>query len=233
MSNAEEDPTVSVSNTTQAGAAAAASIRRPSQALNTGSPTRTVRLTEAEQAARERSCTPAAVSLESLSLRPRSNQRTRTPMRFESPLTNEFRRDSLAESPPTSPLVHEARRITIRPLAGAAVGTVFPVSVSEGRSVTPRSSKQGPSHRKIRRWNNDHFEGLAAEIASSGSTVVAEALLKAHRDSHLYRAVYDPADRQRSEKISRYVLNLSRSACYAVASLPSCSIVSDSWRLTI
>ena len=48
-----------------------------------------------------RELTPLRLSLEALSRRPRSNPRTRTPMRFESPLnSNAFRRDN---SSPESP----------------------------------------------------------------------------------------------------------------------------------
>jgi hypothetical protein len=58
------------------------------------------------------------------------------------------------------------------------------------------SSKQGPSHRKVRRWNNDNFIGIASEIAkaSSRGPAVAEALLKAQADAPLYLAVYSPDD---------------------------------------
>jgi hypothetical protein len=55
--------------------------------------------------------------------RPRSNPRTRTPMRYESPLnSNAFRID---EEPR---LTHTTggQRITIRPLAGSAVGATVP-----------------------------------------------------------------------------------------------------------
>lgn len=64
------------------------------------------------------------------------------------------------------------------------------------RPVTPLSSKQGPSHRKVRRWNNDSFIGITSEIAkaSSRGPAVAEALLKAKADAPLYLAVYNPDD---------------------------------------
>ena len=53
------------------------------------------------------------VTIASLTRRPRSNPRTRTPMRYESPLDPEaFRRGE------HSPERIEAQRITVRPLAG-------------------------------------------------------------------------------------------------------------------
>ena len=62
----------------------------------------------------------ARVTYESLARRPRSNPRTRTPMRYESPLNpNAFRREQ------PSPERREGLRITVRPLAGAGVGTVL------------------------------------------------------------------------------------------------------------
>jgi hypothetical protein len=58
------------------------------------------------------------VTIASLTRRPRSNPRTRTPMRYESPLDPEaFRRGE------HSPQRIEAQRITVRPLAGAPVGS--------------------------------------------------------------------------------------------------------------
>jgi hypothetical protein len=64
--------------------------------------------------------TPGRVSFESLSSRPRSNVRTRTPMRAESPLNaNAFRRVSPEASS------REGQRVSVRPLAGATVGAVL------------------------------------------------------------------------------------------------------------
>lgn len=66
------------------------------------------------------STSQARITYESLARRPRSNQRTRTPMRYESPLNPDaFRRDQ------PSPERREGLRITVRPLAGAAVGTTL------------------------------------------------------------------------------------------------------------
>ena len=96
-----------------------ASLRRSNAQVN---PTRTLSLSEAEHSSRE--STPVRVSMDSLSRRPRSNPRVRTPMRYESPLDpDEFRRESLEPEEPSAPLANEGRRITIRPLAGIAVGT--------------------------------------------------------------------------------------------------------------
>src|SRR3569832_1978069 len=58
-------------------------------------PTRTLRLSEAEAIRRE-SPSLRVLTTEALSSRPRSNPRTRTPRRYESPLNpGEFRRESL------------------------------------------------------------------------------------------------------------------------------------------
>lgn len=71
---------------------------------------------------------------EELANRPRSNPRERTPMRFESPLhEHAFRPEMVRENEAethaditTNNTVNEARRVTIRPMAGSAVGTVAP-----------------------------------------------------------------------------------------------------------
>lgn len=193
-----------------------ASLRRASP-LHT--PTRTLRLDEGEHISRQRDQTgPLAtrVTLASLASRPRSNPRSRTPMRYESPLNpDEFRRESQSsaaagndDEPSTSNSNRESgRTITIRPTAGLAVGTTLS-SNRHNRTIheeRPKSRKQGPSHRKVRRWNNDHFVGLASEIAklSNGrGHIAAEVLMRAHEDAPLYRSLYDPAE-HRSEKISR------------------------------
>jgi hypothetical protein len=168
--------------------------------LNVGYPTRTIRITEAERSSRDN--TPNPIHIGDLLSRPRSNPRTRTPMRYESPLeSNAFRIERGNSNTETT----ESSRISIRPTAGSAVGTVprrrtdTIDTFSKGRSV-----KQGPSQRKIRKWNNQHFAGLASEIAaSSGGGDAADVLMKAHRDAHLYRSIYDPKDHRRSLGIDR------------------------------
>lgn len=65
------------------------------------------------------------------------------------------------------------------------------------RSFTLGSStKQRPSHRKLRRWNNDNFVGIAFELAKSSSRgpAAAESLLMAQADAPKYRALYNPQD---------------------------------------
>lgn len=58
------------------------------------------------------------------------------------------------------------------------------------------STKQRPSHRKLRRWNNDNFVGIAFELAKSSSRgpAAAESLLMAQADAPKYRALYNPQD---------------------------------------
>lgn len=77
-------------------------------------PSRTLRISEAEASR----TTPTIDT----SRRPRSNPRSRTPMRYESPLDpDEFRRIRPQDEGDERP---DARRITIRPNAGRAVGAV-------------------------------------------------------------------------------------------------------------
>jgi hypothetical protein len=124
-------------------------------------------------------------------------------MRFESPLDP----DSFREPYP-SPERFESRRVTIRPFAGHAIGTVPRSSVAS--STIPeqnrnKSRKQGPSHRKVRRWNNEHFTNLAAEIQSLRGVAAAEVLLQAQKDAPLYRSVYDSQESKRSAKITEFM----------------------------
>ena len=158
------------------------SLRRSNTSLQ--SPTRTLHLDELEALHRSNS-NPRPSSIHSL--RSRSNQRNRTPNRHESPLDPDAFR---SVEPDVQPIEHA--RITIRPRVGALRGTFYPRSIEESRqNATPKSTRQGPSHRKIRRWNNDHFNKLAAELQSHRA---AEALRNAHEDAHLYRDIINPGD---------------------------------------
>lgn len=68
-----------------------------------------------------------------------------------------------------------------------------------------KSRKQGPSQRKIRRWNNDNFVNLASEISSGKKGRAAAAvLLKGQADAPKYRSIYNPEE-HKSETMSRYV----------------------------
>ncbi|KAL7562893.1 hypothetical protein ACA910_000266 [Epithemia clementina (nom. ined.)] len=172
-------------------------------------PTRTLQLTEQErqQAKARDSQWSRRVTVESLQQRPRSNQRNRTPRRNESPLNpDEFRRGNDQNSDNTGVRFsdQQPRRITIRPGATGTVGSVLmPTRIQE--QLPERSAKQGPSHRKVRRWNNDRFDTLAAEIKSS-SRAAAQVLLKGMEDAHLFRAVYDPKD-HKSESMTQFLEN--------------------------
>jgi hypothetical protein len=120
-------------------------------------PNRTLRLSEAEHALSTREGpSPLRAAIVSLSNRPRSNPRNRTPRRYESPLNpDEFRRVSLADdenvaSEPTLPPVEDQplpgggpRRITIRPMAGSAVGTMVSTRVSAGSLGSPERRVRG------------------------------------------------------------------------------------------
>lgn len=83
-------------------------------------PSRTLRISEAE-------ASRTTTSIDT-SRRPRSNPRSRTPMRYESPLDpDEFRRIRLQQEQQEGQNETErpdARRITIRPNAGRAIGAI-------------------------------------------------------------------------------------------------------------
>lgn len=135
-------------------------------------------------------------------LRPRSNPRNRTPMRYTSPLHGAW----IPEERPVG-------GITIRPTAGRAVGTVLAagtafrptaLAIAEGRrALATKSRKQGPSHRKVRRWNNDNFVNLAAEINSGNKGGrAAQALLVGQAHAEQFRSICDPED-HRSKAMTR------------------------------
>jgi hypothetical protein len=112
-------------------AAANATPRLSLAALRRTSPishgvTRAMRLSETEHMSRGN--TPRRITMEDLTARPRSNPRSRTPMRYESPLTAEFRRESLELDNPAT--TEAPRRITIRPLVGNTAGTTISTRVS-------------------------------------------------------------------------------------------------------
>jgi len=58
--------------------------------------------------------------------------------------------------------------------------------------VRPRSEKQRPSHRKLRRWNNDKFVGVAAELARAGRLANSECFSLGETDTRYYERANDP-----------------------------------------
>ena len=64
----------------------------------------------------------------------------------------------------------------------------LPSTPERRRPSHQRSSRQGPSQRKIRRWNNDRFVGVAAELARSSAKgpAAAEAFLRGEADAPMY-----------------------------------------------
>lgn len=127
----------------------------------------------------ERNSSPSPLRLN----RPRSNPRSRTPMR----ISEEHDQESTTT---------EGRRITIRLGTGSGVGTntaSYSSRHTRQEPVRVKSKKQGPSHRKVRRWNNDNFVNLAAELSSGkGSAAAVEALLKGSAEASKHRSVLDP-----------------------------------------
>ena len=98
-----------------------------------------------------------AVSYEDLAGRPRSNPRTRTPRRNPSPLGPSLIRLGAGGGVGSA----------MRPSVGSALNSSGHRSSRRPAALaTARSSKQGPSRRKVRRWDNDSFAGIASEIRS-------------------------------------------------------------------
>lgn len=62
---------------------------------------------------------------------------------------------------------------------------------SRPQPVVIKSRKQGPSHRKIRRWNNSNFVNLAAEV---GSGKAGQALLQGQAEAAQYQQITDPSE---------------------------------------
>lgn len=125
--------------------------------------------------------------------RPRSNPRNRTPMRYESPLPTPTYIPEEEEVQEGHAATTEGRRITILPMAGSARGTSIAnfrnrqEGSNQQAAVPTKSRKQGPSHRKVRRWNNDNFVNLAKEVG--GSNKAAEALLRGLAHAGQYHSV--------------------------------------------
>ncbi|GAX09438.1 hypothetical protein FisN_6Lh186 [Fistulifera solaris] len=141
-------------------------------------PSRTLRISEVEAQA------STTVILDT-SRRPRSNPRVRTPMRYESPLDpDEFRRRP-----------EEDNRMGLS--AGHPVGAMTN-RIPEERPA--KSRKQGPSHRKIRRWNNDKFHRIAHELKG---TKAADVLMQGEAE-HRYRTILDPELHQ-SKQLTRFL----------------------------
>jgi len=118
--------------------------------------------------------------------RPRSNPRSRTPMR----VPEEDHEESASNN------TTEGRRITIRLGAGSSVGNNAPSyssrQIRQQQPTRVKSNKQGPSHRKARRWNNDNFVNLAAELSTTkGSAAAVEALLKGSAEVSKHRSILD------------------------------------------
>jgi len=95
--------------------------------------------------------------------------------------------------------------------AGRAVGTVFreedlallrqQKTKSQRTAATKHGSlsdKQGPSHRKLRRWNNDKLVGIASEISRANPTArgtkIANIYTEADLDRNRYVMPHDPPE---------------------------------------
>jgi hypothetical protein len=183
-------------------AALAARLRQEHEQLrlNTVTPTRTLRLTQQEQSS-SRDPTPSEIANRS--------PRPRTPrQRLESPLDHDALRRGGAgttsnDDTEDNDRTTTAQRVTIRLNAGMGVGVRAPMAARDRPNLNAEgqepSAKQGPSHRKVRRWNNDRLADLDLTSAK-----VKSIYAKARSEAHLYRAVYNPLeDCQRSDALTR------------------------------
>ena len=170
---------------------------------------------------RRRTVRTPSFSYDELARRPRSNPRTRTPLRNPSPLLGNATRATIHDDEDDDNATPEANVVTgsdlgshgvtsggstatntaqrvattIRLNAGLPIGTLPSATSSIGRyasdnnntsshragavaAAAQRSSKQArPSHRKIRRWNNDNMVGIVSDIISA-----AHAYSKSNND---------------------------------------------------
>jgi hypothetical protein len=156
--------------------------------------------------------------------RPRSNPRTRTTTRYISPLQGDAFR--IVEEQPTHgnitirPSAGRAVGTSLRPRTAAVpsvsptvdnLSTVHPCTciltvprrvsqggvIAEERPTGGKNYKQGPSHRKVRRWNNDNFVNLAAEINSGNKGGrAAQALLLGQANAAHYHSITNIHDHQ-------------------------------------
>lgn len=67
-----------------------------------------------------------------------------------------------------------------------------PTGEDEPAPPRSRSSKQGPSRRKLRRWDNDKFIGIAAELAKAGHPNIAQAFARGESETSFYLRANDP-----------------------------------------
>ena len=58
--------------------------------------------------------------------------------------------------------------------------------------VRARSDKQRPSRRKLRRWGNDKFIGIAAELAKAGHVSIAEEFSRGETETSQFQRANDP-----------------------------------------
>lgn len=157
-----------------------------------------------------RNTTPS--SYQDLANRPRSNPRTRTPMRTNmNSLNLSSVRDNEDEyEPEAQDVAPMGGGVAMRAVglgAGLAVGTVLRRDAlstlrqmnhrrqERTTSSQPLSHKQGPSHRKLRRWNNDKFVGIASEISHANSnkhhTTKISNILRIYTSPDMEHGFYD------------------------------------------
>lgn len=157
-------------------------------------PTRTIRLTGAEETQRRnnsnsrngsRNGRDNNILLSVLSNRPRSNPHTRTPMRYESPLNfNEFLRPLQQSQQQTQAQEHH--------------NTVI-LEVQQQRS----NKQNTPSQRKVRRYE---YTGSLVDYEMNDHTINIMKL--AEKDLHLYKSIYDPNQHKKSIEMEQLRISI-------------------------
>jgi len=157
----------------------------------------------------------ASASYQELANRPRSNPRNRTPMRKISSVpmgtlnrsTIVNHEDDQVNSSTTvagnafTPTTIPSSRV--QPGVGLPVGSIvrgkqlegflherFNVRGNNAVHNPSRSNKQGPSHRKLRRWNNDNFFGIASEISNANPTARGALISKIYAEAEMEKSAY-------------------------------------------
>ena len=91
----------------------------------------------------------------------------------------------------------------------------FTPAIQENRAAeaaSTKSRKQGPSHRKVRRWNNDNFVNLAAELQKNGpkNHTAAQALLKGAEEAYSHKSLLENDASERESKAMNHMLKNDR-----------------------
>lgn len=150
-------------------------------------------------------------SYQDLMNRPRSNPRTRTPMRNPSAVGGlaGVNRSTIVHHEEGEHEEQQQRGTTtstggrgVALTAGLSVGTVLresdvaamhrermqrDIHTNGHDQYKQKSNKQGPSHRKVRRWNNDKLVGVATEISRANPTIKGLRVAQIYGEAELHK----------------------------------------------